>query len=428
MLTHLLRYTLGVKAKGKTTTVRDHTEVVELRNTLSKDLVELRRAQKIHMPGLNPLLLEGDEDPDEPIKLWLPSELTQDDKAEWCLPGIPELEFRFRYAQADGSLAEVRRLRRLLQSHLDQKAKHLSHAQRNVTRGKGIFSGVQGRIRRAMIRYRHARQAMLALDPSQQLIPGWVQRFRELKDTDVRGPGREPDEKSEGKFLLSWIWLLPHRVGGLPSIEPVTRMLGLESSATDPISSPAEDLEVADSMRVHWAKCQARAERYEEEVALTVEDMGRTLRYFDWKKSQWLSLQSSRTRSETPPPIEVQRGLTAYSCRQVHVYETLVISFVNLWRKFLVPNGLGSKWLRHYPVATDPLSIGPSRGHSRPTAEPGLAPASIVPAPADSSSFPSSIAPSITDVSIDLPMESGPESDDDNAYVMSEGEESDFGF
>ena len=42
-----------MKRKGKITTVRDHTEVLELRNTLSKDLVELRQAQRIHMPGLN---------------------------------------------------------------------------------------------------------------------------------------------------------------------------------------------------------------------------------------------------------------------------------------------------------------------------------------------------------------------------------------
>ena len=154
-----------MKQKGKATTIHDHTEMIELRNTLSKDLVELRQVQRIYMPGLDPLL-GGDEDPDKLVKLWLPSQLTQEDQDTWCLPGIVTLELHFRYAQAEGSLAEIRRLCRLLQSHLDQKAKHLSHVQQNATRGKGIFGGVQGRIHCAMIRYRRARQAMLALDPS----------------------------------------------------------------------------------------------------------------------------------------------------------------------------------------------------------------------------------------------------------------------
>ena len=427
MLTHTHRYTLGVREKGKSATVRDHTEVIELRNTLSKDLVELRQAQRIYMPGLTPLL-ESDEDPDEPIKLWLPSDLAQDDRGEWCLPGIPSLELRFRYAQADGSLAEIRRLRRLLQSHLDQKAKHLSHVQQNVTRGKGIFGGVQGRIRRAAMRYRNARRAMLALDPSQQLSPGWARRFQELADADIRGPGRETDDKSEGKFQPSWIWLLPHQTVRFPTNEPATTAPVPDDSATDPTSTVAEDLEVVDSMRVHWAKCQARAERYEEEVTLTVEEMGRTLRFFEWKKAQWLSLQSSRTRSATPPSIQVQRGLRAYSCRQVHIYNTLITSFVNLWRKFLVPNKLGSEWLRQYPVATDPLSIGPSRGHSRPTTESDLAPAHNVSAQADSPLPPSPVILPNIDLITDPPMDSDAESGDDSDHAVDEGEESDFGF
>lgn len=419
---------LGVREKRKATTARDHTEVVELRNTLSKDLIELRLAQRIYMPGLIPLLEgDGDGNLDEPVKMWLPSELTEDDRAGWCLPGIPDLEFRFRYVQADGSLAEIRRLRRLLQSHLDQKAKHLSYAQQNVTRGKGIFGGVEGRIRRAVTRYRHARLAMLALGSSQQFGPGWTQRFRELEDTDVRGPGRESGDKSEGKFQLSWIWLLPHQAGIFPSNEPTTQTPVPDGSATNPIASAAEDLEVVDSMRVHWAKCQARADRYEEEVTLTVEEMGRTLRYFNWKKSDWLSLQSSRMRTATPPSVEVQRGLRAYSSRQVYIYETLIISFVNLWRKFLVPNNLGSEWLHQYPVTIDPLSVRPSRGHSQPTAEPGLAPVNNASMPADSPPSPPPVVPPIADMNIDPSMDSDAESGDDSDYAIDE-EESDFGF
>ena len=50
------------------------------------------------MPSLEPLL--EDNEHLEELKLWLPSELSQDDRVAWCLPGIPELKFHFRYAQA----------------------------------------------------------------------------------------------------------------------------------------------------------------------------------------------------------------------------------------------------------------------------------------------------------------------------------------
>jgi len=152
------------KAKAKAATLRSHTEVVELRNTLSKNIVELRQSQQVYMPGVQPLL-EDDENSGE-LKLWLPSELSQDDRAAWCLEGIPDLEFRFRYAQANDSLAEIRRLRRMVQGLLDQKSKHPSQSQRYSTRSEGVFSSFRARTNRAIKRYRHARCAMLTLDPS----------------------------------------------------------------------------------------------------------------------------------------------------------------------------------------------------------------------------------------------------------------------
>ena len=317
------------------------------------------------MPGLEPLL--EDNEHLEELKLWLPSELSQDDRVAWCLPGVPELEFRFRYAQADDTLAEIRRLRRTLQGLRDQNLKHASMSQRGSNRARGVFEGFGARLRRAVERYRNSRKAMLTLDPSQRLSSGWINRFQELHDSDVRGPGHESDEHSEGTFQPSWIWLVPQLADGvLNAVLPEDAQLPHnELSTTTGVGSESERSEVANAMRVHWVKCQARAERYEEEVALTVEEMGRTLRYFQWKKSWWISLQSNREKSANPPPVEVQQGLRAYALRQAHVYETLTISFVNQWRKLLTLYGLGSSWLCRYPIATNPLSTKPSCGHSR---------------------------------------------------------------
>ena len=68
--------------------------------------------------------------------------------------------------------------------------------------------------------------------------------------------------------------------------------------------------------------CQARAERYEEEVELTVEEMGRTLWYFEWKRDWWLAFVSDRSNASgkcntsgkcnIPLSVKVQDGLHAY--------------------------------------------------------------------------------------------------------------------
>ena len=306
------------------------------------------------MPRIIPILDEiRDEDPTgESLKLFLPSDLSAEDRDAWCPPDIAALEVRFRYAQSDDCLAELRRLCRLFQGLRDQSAKHHSHVQRNVTRSEGLQEGFWSKIRRCGSRYSHARGAMLALDPDQKLSPGWAQRFKKLNEKDLRGPGQEEEERSEGQFTPSWIWLVPR--SNLPP-----------TASTSPNDTAAADAgKLADYMRAHWAKCQARAERYEEEVALTVEEMGRTLRYFEWKRSWWLSLQSVRARSESPPPAEVQRGLQAYAHRQANIYQTLITSFVTRWRKTLIALELNPPWLSRYPTTVNsPSPSPPQQGH-----------------------------------------------------------------
>ena len=331
------------------------------------------------MPGVATVLDEiaSGESPDDSLKLWLPSQVSAEDRNTWCLKDIPYLEFRFRYTQADDSLAELRRLRRLLQGLQDQNAKHLSLSQQNITRNQGLFEGFKARIQRAASRYSHARDAMLALDPREKFAPGWTQRFRKLNESDIRGPGREREDKSEGQFALTWIWLVPRLSHPPPPVAPAqdTPAAALSSptpggeTTTPGEPTPANEAELADSMRVHWAKCQARADRYEEEVALTIEEMGRTLNYLKWKQSWWLSLEFERAKSETPPPAAVQRGLSAYVHRQASIYETLVVSFASRWRKTLLSHRLSPSWLSQYPDTVDPISSQPSRGHPRPKAE-----------------------------------------------------------
>ncbi|KAF9781860.1 hypothetical protein BJ322DRAFT_1010483, partial [Thelephora terrestris] len=339
---------LSAKLASKVSTVRHQVDTLELRNSISRNLAEFRRSQRLFMPALGPILDEAcdDKPTEDSFKLFLPSELSVDDRVAWCPPGTPALEFRFRYAQADDSLAEMRRLLRLKRNLRDENSKHLHMAQRSITRTKGLFESFHTRIHRFADRYSHARSAMLALDPDQQYSPGWMERYQKLDGKDICGPGREESDTSEGKFTPSWIWLVPRL------------------SHPPPASTAASDLELTDSMRAHWAKCQARAERYEEEVLLTVEEMGRTLSYFEWKRSWWLSLQSEREMSDSPPPASVQRGLRAYAHRQANIYDTLIHSFADKWRETLKAHNLYPAWMSRYPATAHP------HDHSQPGTEP----------------------------------------------------------
>ena len=346
-----------------------------------RDLSELRQSQRVYLPGITSVLNDArdNELPEESFKLWLPSEISAEDRNTWCLLDIAFLEFRFRYAQANDSLAEVCRLLRLSQGLQDQNVKHPSHSQKNVSRSQGLLGGFTARIQCNTNCYSHARDMMLALDSGKRFRPGWMKRFQKLNEGDIRGPGCEIRDTLEGRYIPSWIWLVP--LSNFPP--PTTTTTNAPVTATDPSSlpgveatttsgepAPANEAEVADAMRAHWAKCQACAERYEEEVALSLEEMGCTLRYFKWKQSWWLSLESKRVNSDSPPPPNVQRGLHAYAHRQAKVYETLIISFISRWRKSLLAHGLTPAWLSQYSNIADPLSSRPSRRHSKPKAEP----------------------------------------------------------
>ena len=212
---------------------------------------------------------------------------------------------------------------------------------------------------------------------------GWKHYFLELKDSDIRGPDREAHEPSEGRFQQSWIWTVSHppldspgliTLDPQPSVASPTPSCGQPTSSTSTVipgdgpSVSATDMkEQHQSHRAHWARAQARAERYEEEVKLTVEEMGRTLQYFKWKSSRWQSISSERSRSNNPPPPHVQDGLRAYAHRQSNTYDKLITLFVNHWHHFLSAHSLASSWLSDYPLDAHPIPPArPRRGHQRP--------------------------------------------------------------
>ena len=87
--------------------------------------------------------------------------------------------------------------------------------------------------------------------------------MKELKDEDIRGPGKDADDRmiSNSCYEMSWIWLVLRTVN-------------------------SDDKEFNDSMRVEWAKSRARMMRWKEELLIVQEEMRRVLVYLRWR-AEW---------------------------------------------------------------------------------------------------------------------------------------------
>ena len=158
--------------------------------------------------------------------------------------------------------------------------------------------------------------------------------------------------------MSSWIWLV-----SAPSQPPDeshpngSTDLGADTSNVDEpdlSQRAASGEEVAVSIRAHWARCHARAERYEEEAELTLEEMRRTLEFFKWRSRWWLELQDGRA-VKLPDP-QVEHGLRAYAHRQASIYTSLVDTYVNHWKGPLIEVSLGLEWLNSYLTTSPPAA------------------------------------------------------------------------
>lgn len=259
----------------------------------------------------------------ETVKLWFPSQLPRD-----SCEGLPHLEFRLRLAQAYDALDLIRRLRGVYHAILLKNQVHVSNSNGTMTRAKSVFTNFSFRIDQAAARYRDARLALLRLDPNEELSR-WKKDLQELHRQDIRGPAREAGEKSESLREMSWIWK--------------TSSLRDNTGINDPDLQPI--------MRVEWCKATARAERFEEEVELVVEEMRRTLAFFEWSARSWEEMGGVRA-SEPKISSATVIGLKAYAVRKATLFRRLIVVFLQDWYECLEHKSLGSDWLTRYPRPT----------------------------------------------------------------------------
>ena len=319
--------------KGKLTP-HESANVQEKRNSLAHRIQQWCEVQLAYTPTVATLLvsdLTNSEFPSpsfetpESTNLFLPSSLPPKLRDNANIKKIADKELRLRIAQADDSLADIRRLRRLITGLTNFKKLNVSGAgNKPNTRMRSLHNRMMNKVDRSANRYIAARRALLSLDPSGG---NWKDRLRELdKKKDIRGPGRDPDDlTSKGRYEISWIWTVTRPVNNSPD----------ESEDSAALNA---------SLRPEWTKAKARRDRWDEEWQLVQEEMRRVIAYLEWRASWWHK-QGRRCKVDDEG---IMLGLRAYADRQAATLLDLARDSARHWIPDLAKEGIVPDWATRY--------------------------------------------------------------------------------
>lgn len=226
LISYSSRRNFALQQSDKTPTAHQDANITMKGNTLRRRIQKWQDLQRLCMPFLAPLLPvpsnTSSDSSDHPNTLIPPNQLPL------CLPSSVvtsqcaknpdferfwKIELCLRKAQIEDSLNEVRRHRRVITSLWFFKRKQVAPSQRAGTRMRSTIERFEQKESKCVERYRAAWKALLALDPGGD----WSRHFLELRNEDIRGPGRDDDEDSrskgttkratgEGYREASWIW------------------------------------------------------------------------------------------------------------------------------------------------------------------------------------------------------------------------------
>ncbi|KAJ7458364.1 hypothetical protein B0H11DRAFT_1737877 [Mycena galericulata] len=317
---------IKAEVKGVTLVTADRSsQIQELRIAFLKKLKTFERLQLVFMPGVDALRQEAEDrrDPDVPapkaedIKLWMPSELTPEQRRSVCRRGLGNMEAKLREGQCTDALTNLRS-RLHAQRHLITWRNANTVGQRGATRSATLIGRVGDRIARVSAKYRQARAALIALK-GEDAMP----QFKELRPEDVNvnieeesdatsrkklgrlgSSKRSRNEPTMAKKSFSWIWT----VGGGPG---------------------EDEASLHDSVRVEWSKAKARRDRWVEEVETVREEMRRVLRMLRWTQEEWW--HRAALRVDVAP--ELAAGIRAYALRQADVHRRVAESFYAGWNR-----------------------------------------------------------------------------------------------
>ena len=289
-----------------------------------------------YIPGIGPLVANTASKllslTAEDVPLFLPSSLSPNHQNTPGFSKILARETQLRIAQADDALADIRHHLRIISGLWQFKKVNISGTGNQPnTCMRSLFNCFNHRMRQSVLCYRTARSALLAANFRGQ---NWQDRLKDLKDSDVCGPGKdnfyleEPGKSnygaSKGRYEMSWIWLVP-------------------KSQSEVKTNSSEEV-FDEGLRVEWSKSQARKMRWNEEVQIIQEEMRRTIVYYEWKQQWWLKQNHEPATTEDT----IQHGISAYSQKQAHYCKCMAESFAKAWLPFLRSEGIKPEWEHRY--------------------------------------------------------------------------------
>ncbi|KAJ7049781.1 hypothetical protein C8F01DRAFT_1092981 [Mycena amicta] len=318
-----LQRRIRAEAKATVTMTADRaSQLDELRVSFLKKLRNWEGHQDVFMPAVEDLRAAEEEKRDrdvapplaEAMKLWLPSDLTDEQRRRDCRRGLIDVELRLREGQCGDALCKLR-------AYLQAKHHLIDHRNANAvgqlasTRSNTLIGRINGRGHREISKYREARRAGLALKAS------FCPKFQVLNDDDAR-VGLEAESDAAAQAELGRVGST-RRVRNEPTVPKTLKPISWIWS----VGGEPDSQELHDAVRVQWTKAKARRDRWVEEVEIIREEMRRVLRGLDTVQREWQERAGGRAAADA----ELAAGAQAYAKRQQAIYRRIAESFRAQW-------------------------------------------------------------------------------------------------
>ncbi|KAJ7061114.1 hypothetical protein C8F01DRAFT_1083331 [Mycena amicta] len=309
-----------LKAKAVITADRS-SAIQEQRFSLLKKLKTFKQLQLTYMPGIEDIRRKDDEqrDPDvappkaEHIKIYLPSEVSADERQRVCARGVVNAEGKLRLGQCGDALAALR-IALYVKTHLVYWRNANAVGQKGSTRSASLLERVAERIERVVRKYRQGYAAVRALKGEH-----FETEFRELADADINGrTGVENDAAALKKLRAAESARASHN-------EPSETTTKARVSWIWSVGGGSNESQLHD----YWTKARARKDRWTEEVALLREEMKRVLRCLATVQREWERWGTAREGVD----VALAGGLRAYAIRQSALHKRIGESFYDGWSK-----------------------------------------------------------------------------------------------
>ncbi|KAJ7018161.1 hypothetical protein C8F04DRAFT_1214712 [Mycena alexandri] len=286
----------GELKKAKTT--GQQISMTSLRTKLTRGIQRFRKLQGVYTPAALQAAArvssEASQLPED-TPLFLPSALSEQERATGCTAGLINIEARARDAQCRTALVRLRNQLHIKTRFLIYKKIHSRHQGAN-TRSRTIVTRNESKIRLHSERYQAAWEAIRSLSGGDATKVGW-QKLRKrdirlLEDPEELSKRQAKRERQEERRRAKERRLTAE--GEIPLVPPPAEDDDDDSDGEEREARGGEsvrevswiwtvagtagtDAELEDALRIEWAKAYARSRRWKEEVMLLEEEMRRIL-------------------------------------------------------------------------------------------------------------------------------------------------------